>query len=826
MKPKNGWSVLPSEQAAERKRREFFAKSPEDVWLGEQVFSLPHFLKTISRPDRPLLTRQSQKHLLHVCLKKAPLRYFGGLKTDPSLTQTFLAAIRRFKRYAIFPDALEAILKESGSLKEYDLFLIYQAYEKFKEELGCFDEEDLYFLPSLTLPVDQICFENFLEIPKALAQRLTTLKKQFPKIKLECQTLPDVDAASIANVKFFSLPTPFQETHWFLERLSELCERQIPLYQIGILAGAEANTLEAIWQKLKQFGLFPDGPPLGGPPSGSPNLTWGELPAGRSALKIAAQLDCQEAMLSEWIEGLLQKVPGTFCSFLAQLDWPEELLSLGKLNKTEWLGWLQEALKQKPERKIKERLEGLQWIDGEANDFPSLQYLWVPGLIEGQFPKLPALTFFQDKKDRGRKEWKTLCEAFPDPQTLFAQKQKRFLYQLSQTGAEVWLTTPRLNSLGQGCAPSPLTWNFGETQIIASVPPPLKADPGVEESLARLAKIYDIEVERAEDRLETKPYHARLQEASLTKKIPPMQADHLFSASQLEKYAQCPFKYFANRVLGIPEQKEFAPELDPDDRGSLFHNSMEIFMKENTVLLSEARRNPAKEEELFERLSETIDQVFAKEKPGLPHAHPELFQQLKTKTLAQAKKLLAKELSEARNLEAPLTPAYFEWTFGTEQANALKLENTLIGGRIDRIDCDPDQKRFLVLDYKTGSTGPLKEKLLEGLALQLPLYILAVRALLLQGQTPIGGLLIATKKAQKKDGLVDAAFNETHFSIHKRTQSLLNREDLEKILQTTTRWVQTYVSQIRSGYFSPQPRECKEICDYKEICRYAGKPFV
>lgn len=823
MKPKNGWSVLPSEQAAERKRRQLFAQSSETVWLGEQVFSLPHFLKTISRPERPLLTRHSQKHLLHVCLKKAPLRYFGGLKTDPSLVQPFLTAIRRLKRYAIFPDALEAILKESGSLKEYDLLLIYQAYEKLKEELGCFDEEDLYFLPNQIFTTGQICFENFLEIPKALVHRIETLKKQFPKIKLGCQTLPDVDAASLSHVKLFSLPTPFQETHWFLERLAELCEKQIPLYQIGILAGTNTNTLEAIWQKLKQFGLVPDGPP-----SSSPNLTWGELPAGRAALKTASQLDFPEAPISEWLASLGQKLKPSepFAGFLTKLNWPEALLSLGKLNKQEWLRWLEEALTQKPERKIKEQLEGLQWIEEEADDFPPLQYLWVPGLIEGQFPKLPALTFFQDKKDRGRKEWAALCEAFPDPQTLFAQKQKRFLYQLSQIGEEVWLTTPRLNSLGQGCAPSPLTWDFGETQIIASVPPPLKADPDMEERLARLTKIYDIEVERAEDRLETKPYHAQLQDVSLTKKIPPMQTDHLFSASQLEKYAQCPFKYFANRVLGIPEQKEFAPELDPDDRGSLFHNSMEIFMKENTVLLSEARRNPAKEEELFERLSETIDQVFAKEKPGLPHAHPELFQQLKTKTLAQAKKLLTKELSEAKSLEAPLTPTHFEWTFGTEQANALKLENTLIGGRIDRIDCDPDQKRFLVLDYKTGSTGPLKEKLLEGLSLQLPLYILAVRALLLQGQEPIGALLIATKKAQKKDGLVDVAFNETHFSIHKRTQSLSNREDLEKILQTTTRWVQTYVSQIRSGYFSAQPKECKEICDYKEICRYAGKPFV
>ena len=37
--------------------------------------------------------------------------------------------------------------------------------------------------------------------------------------------------------------------------------------------------------------------------------------------------------------------------------------------------------------------------------------------------------------------------------------------------------------------------------------------------------------------------------------------------------------------------------------------------------------------------------------------------------------------------------------------------------------------------------------------------------------------------------------------------------------------LETYVQQIRLGFFSAQPKECKPSCDYKEICRYAGKPM-
>lgn len=776
-----------------------FAASSEACWLGEEVYSLPHFLQTLMNPSRPILTRLSQKYLIGYCLRHISLRHFEKLKKFVSLAQTFLEAIQQLKRSGFFPHTLEPLLKESGSLKEYDLWQVWQRYEEEKEKLGWLDQEDLYFLkPSLAFEGKKIIFENCFETPKALAQLITKLNAQW-------QPLPDIRVGNLSLVQLFSLPTPWQETHWFCRHLAEQLQQGITMAEIGILGDGPSLELEACWQKLKNLQL------VAGP---SPFLTWQELPFGRGVLEKAASLNKQEAPLGEWLASL-QEIPEP----LQALAFQETLLPSATLDRTSWLSWLGEALQEKPERKVTESLQGLQWLDLNQGDYPSLKCLWVPFLKEGGLPKIVPSIFFQDPKDRSRPEWKELVEAFPDPPTLYNQKLKNFLYMLAQTKEAVWLTTPRLDSFGSDVSPSPFVWDFGEAEVVRSVEPVLTESKNLP---ARLL----IERERVTDQLSSNDFHARLPAAVWQEKVPPMQEGHIFSPSQLEMYAQCPFKYFANRVLGIPQQKEYAPELDPDDRGTLFHDSMEIFMKENRDLVLRARSEPDLEPLLFEKLAETVESLFAKSQKTYAYGHPELYQHLKQKTLNQARLVLQKELEEARAIDAPLEPSYFEWTFGKGDHPPLAMEDLQLGGRIDRIDVDPQTKRFLIVDYKTGSVAKFKDRLLEGLSLQLPLYILAVRQLLLTQSQPVGGLLVETKEGKKKIGMVDAAFNKTHFQIHRAAHSLMKTAELEAAITQAAQWATSYVQQIRSGFFSAQPKECKPICDYKEICRYAGKPFV
>lgn len=775
------WLIFPSEKGAERKRRELFAADKETVWLGETVFSLPHLLNKLAAPTKPILKRNSQRHLIAHILKTTPLKYHEKLKTIPSLSKPFLEAIRCLKRFLITPDRLEENLKETGTLREYDLLSVYKKYEALKEELGFLDEEDLAArVKSPPKECKELVFENFIEKPSVL--------DKLPQTKIVFKEIPSVFAESLKQVRLFSLPTPFQETNWFISKLAELLEQKIALHEIGILTAGQNNYYEALWQKLKNIGF-------GGDPS--PFLAWGSRPEGRTVLKQAAEADFEEAPLERWIEKLEEPNP-----LLEGLRFQNHLLDFGKLSKKEWLLWLKETLDESPEIKTSSALTGLQWLDLNEGDFAPLKTLWVPGLLEGQFPPVSVLPFFQDKRDRARPEWKKICEAFPDPQTLFEKKRRAFLWHLSQAQTEVWLSFPRIGSMGEEVSPSAFAWDFGEMKEGLWT-----RDYGLgtndEEKFQTKVKI---EEERLRNRLETKEYHTHLDPEEWREKIAPMNPEHIFSPSQLETYAQCPFKYFAERVLNIPRRKDYAPEVDPDDRGTLFHDCLEKFLREKGDL------------------EETVETVFKENAAELSYANPELYRYLKEKTLFQAKQLLQNELEEAKELEAPLKPAYFEWSFGDGKNRPLELDGIKVGGRIDRIDIDPKTGRFLVLDYKTGSITAFKEKRLEGLSLQLPLYILAVRTLLLDGKEAIGGLLIATKTGDKKTGLVDSAYNEIHFRLHKTSRSLLNKNDFEKALEEIVAWVKKYVAQIHLGYFSAQPKDCKTSCDYKDICRYAYKP--
>ena len=48
-------------------------------------------------------------------------------------------------------------------------------------------------------------------------------------------------------------------------------------------------------------------------------------------------------------------------------------------------------------------------------------------------------------------------------------------------------------------------------------------------------------------------------------------APETYAISYLERYLECPFKYFANRVLKLPEERDEEAGLSPIERGHLLH---------------------------------------------------------------------------------------------------------------------------------------------------------------------------------------------------------------------------------------------------------------
>jgi hypothetical protein len=58
------------------------------------------------------------------------------------------------------------------------------------------------------------------------------------------------------------------------------------------------------------------------------------------------------------------------------------------------------------------------------------------------------------------------------------------------------------------------------------------------------------------------------------------QAPQRYRVSRVDRYVDCPFKYFAENVLGLPEEREEATGLSPLERGRLVHEVFEEFYRQ------------------------------------------------------------------------------------------------------------------------------------------------------------------------------------------------------------------------------------------------------
>jgi RecB family exonuclease len=211
------------------------------------------------------------------------------------------------------------------------------------------------------------------------------------------------------------------------------------------------------------------------------------------------------------------------------------------------------------------------------------------------------------------------------------------------------------------------------------------------------------------------------------------------SATALEEYALCPFRFFMHRVLGIEpiEEPEEALELSPKDRGSLYHEVLERFMRavkaEGGLPLSEGHR--ARLFELAERIARSGRWSISAYSGAVD---------LAIRTMRSDLGLwFGRELAEGDEF----VPSYFEARFGgglrpsddpdlsTEDGIPFEAGGVSLrfGGKIDRIDVSPDGRKARVLDYKTGKApaGSARTTVLDkGRRLQLPIYLLASRRML------------------------------------------------------------------------------------------------
>ena len=189
--------------------------------------------------------------------------------------------------------------------------------------------------------------------------------------------------------------------------------------------------------------------------------------------------------------------------------------------------------------------------------------------------------------------------------------------------------------------------------------------------------------------------------------------------------------------------------------------------------------------------------------------------------------ILYQFLLTERNSDRGFIPEYFEYGFGSlskdNDTSSIEVNGIKLRGKVDRIDLNNEDKTFKVVDYKLGGKKPLKDDLLLGISLQLPLYMYASKVLIeaeLNGKyNPLSAEIYSLKLTQKD-------FGRKAISIESKRN--LSDDQLiemnERIINIAVEAVQKYVKHIADGDFRLSQLENREnkvcrYCEFKSVCR-------
>jgi ATP-dependent helicase/DNAse subunit B len=254
----------------------------------------------------------------------------------------------------------------------------------------------------------------------------------------------------------------------------------------------------------------------------------------------------------------------------------------------------------------------------------------------------------------------------------------------------------------------------------------------------------------------------------------------IFSASQLTQLGQCPFKWFAARLLKLKELVEAESVLGDAMRGNLYHRCLELSLTEIKTASDLTHFN---QEQLAQAFATAEQELKLSKLPGWTAQRQEHLDLL-TLNLATAE-----FLPQEREVIATETKFTMQW-------HGLSLK-----GQVDRIDLTP--AGLTIIDYKTSSVIPPGIKDSMGKAnidLQLAVYQDAIAE-------------------QYPEWEIDTA---VYYSLSKqKTLSRPQKDPAE--LAAFAQQVKNHLSQ---GHYPVAPdldRQACRYCDYDLVCRQGDR---
>lgn len=268
--------------------------------------------------------------------------------------------------------------------------------------------------------------------------------------------------------------------------------------------------------------------------------------------------------------------------------------------------------------------------------------------------------------------------------------------------------------------------------------------------------------------------------------------DHVWSASRLETYRACGYRFFVERALRLEPRPEPTAGLDARQLGSIYHDILER-------IYADPRAQAPLDDEQARALAAEIA------RPVLDAAPQEQGFRV-TAWWAQTRQEIVENVARTLLALANLDDTYTPWDTEVSFVGSIDLPDGNgrfhLHGFIDRIDRSPDGQ-VRIIDYKLG--GPSSYSLSNfrsGQRLQLPLYALAARDALQLGTIADGFYWHITQA------------EPSPFTLAKADGGM------EGALETAVSFTWQAIQGVRDGVFTPTPPTggCPGYCPAAAFC--------
>ena len=282
-------------------------------------------------------------------------------------------------------------------------------------------------------------------------------------------------------------------------------------------------------------------------------------------------------------------------------------------------------------------------------------------------------------------------------------------------------------------------------------------------------------------------------------------ANRVYSATSLQHFAACPYKFLLNAIHGLREREEIAAleQLDPLTRGALFHEAQFEFFQalKRASLLPLDKSKLAEALDLADRTLYRVAGIYQEKlAPAIDRVWQSEIEDMKTD--------LRSWVRHVASVDDDWEPLHFELGFGlprgasrddaSREADVTPLPGLRLRGSIDLVERHRESRLIRITDHKTGRPPERQPAFVGGGAVLQPLlYSLAAEQILGEPVTS-GRLFYCTQRGGYKEFTVAA--------------KPIARHHLEEVIRTID-------AAVASGFLPAAPaKDACSMCDYQSVC--------